>query len=67
MPAESGTLMDISKFDAAFFGVPPKLVDNMDPQLRIMLELTHEALVDSGNYPLASEVAKGYSNVTVLP
>ena len=42
--------MDISKFDAAFFGVPPKLVDNMDPQLRIMLELTHEALIDSGNY-----------------
>ena len=48
LPAESGTLMDISKFDGAFFGVPPKLVDNMDPQLRIMLELTHEALVDSG-------------------
>jgi fatty acid synthase len=48
LPAKSGTLMDISKFDAAFFGVPPKLVDNMDPQLRIMLELTHEALVDSG-------------------
>ena len=48
LPAESGILMDISKFDAAFFGVPPKLVDNMDPQLRIMLELTHEALVDSG-------------------
>jgi urease alpha subunit len=33
LPAESGTLMDISKFDAAFFGVPPKLVDKITKNL----------------------------------
>jgi fatty acid synthase len=44
----SGTLKDITRFDAAYFGVPPKHVHMMDPQLRIILELTYEALLDAG-------------------
>lgn len=48
LPPNAGLIDDIDKFDAAFFGVPPKLANNMDPQLRMMLELTYEALVDSG-------------------
>ncbi|XP_069697387.1 fatty acid synthase-like [Periplaneta americana] len=46
-----GTLKDISHFDAAYFGIPPKHVQVMDPQLRIALELTYEALIDAGRNP----------------
>ena len=48
LPIRSGKLKDISKFDAAFFGVHPKQANCMDPQLRMLLEVTYEALVDAG-------------------
>ena len=48
LPTRSGKLKDISKFDAAFFGVHPKQANSMDPQLRMLLEVTYEALVDAG-------------------
>lgn len=51
LPTRSGKLKDISKFDASFFGVSPKQADNMDPQIRIMLEVCYEALVDAGINP----------------
>lgn len=39
-----GYLEDIAGFDAEFFGLSPLEAQNMDPQQRIMLELTWEAL-----------------------
>ncbi|KQB83469.1 polyketide synthase Pks13 [Corynebacterium lowii] len=39
-----GYLEDISSFDAEFFGLSPLEATNMDPQQRIMLELSWEAL-----------------------
>ena len=48
LPRRSGKLKDISKFDASFFGVHPKQADGMDPQLRLLLEVTYEAIVDAG-------------------
>jgi len=48
MPKRCGKLKDLSKFDASFFGVHPKQANAMDPQLRILLEVTYEALIDSG-------------------
>ncbi|MBC3185840.1 alpha/beta fold hydrolase [Corynebacterium sp. zg-331] len=39
-----GYLDDISSFDAEFFGLSPLEATNMDPQQRIMLELSWEAL-----------------------
>ena len=48
LPERSGTLKDISKFDATFFNVHPKQADVMDPQLRNLLEITYEAIVDAG-------------------
>jgi len=48
LPKRSGKLKDISKFDASFFGVHPKQANSMDPQLRMLLEVTHEAIVDAG-------------------
>jgi acyl transferase domain-containing protein len=43
-----GTLKDITRFDAVYFGVPPKHVHMMDPQLRMILELIYVALLDAG-------------------
>lgn len=48
LPRRNGKLKDISKFDAAFFGVHPKQAHTMDPQLRLLLEISYEAIVDGG-------------------
>ena len=48
LPKRSGKLKDLTKFDASFFGVHPKQTNAMDPQLRILLAVTYEALLDSG-------------------
>ncbi|XP_055874982.1 fatty acid synthase-like [Biomphalaria glabrata] len=47
-PARNGKLKEIKYFDAAFFGVHPKQADCMDPQLRILLEVSYEAIIDAG-------------------
>ncbi|XP_056432573.1 fatty acid synthase [Gadus chalcogrammus] len=51
LPKRNGKLKDISRFDAAFFGVHPKQAHTMDPQLRLMLEVSYEAIVDGGLNP----------------
>lgn len=51
LPHRNGKLKDISKFDASFFGVHPKQAHTMDPQLRVLLETTYEAIVDGGINP----------------
>lgn len=47
----AGSLGDISGFDAAFFGISPREAAQMDPQQRILLEMTWEALEDAGIPP----------------
>lgn len=51
LPSRTGKLKDLQHFDATFFGVHAKQAQVMDPQLRLLLELTHEALVDAGVNP----------------
>ncbi|KAH7949982.1 hypothetical protein HPB49_017944 [Dermacentor silvarum] len=46
-----GTIKDLSRFDAQFFGVPPRQANVMDPQLRLLLETSYEAIVDAGYDP----------------
>jgi len=48
VPSRTGKLKEINKFDAEFFGIHSKLANAMDVQLRILLEVTHEAIVDAG-------------------
>ncbi|XP_055685284.1 fatty acid synthase-like [Lutzomyia longipalpis] len=39
---------DLENFDHTFFGVHQKQAEGMDPVLRMLLETTYEAIVDSG-------------------
>lgn len=48
LPRRSGKLKDLSRFDASFFGVHPKQAHTMDPQLRLLLEVAYEAILDGG-------------------
>lgn len=43
-----GTIPEINKFDSLFFGMLDKHADTMDPQSRMLLEKTYEAVVDAG-------------------
>lgn len=45
-----GQLKDITKFDASFFNVPPSMANRMDPGLRMLHEVTYEAIVDAGTF-----------------
>ncbi|XP_076656220.1 fatty acid synthase-like [Halictus rubicundus] len=51
LPKRIGKLKDIQHFDATFFGVHAKQAHLMDPQLRILLEATYEAILDAGINP----------------
>ncbi|MFP3343133.1 type I polyketide synthase [Halomonas sp. SIMBA_159] len=47
----AGSLGDISGFDAEFFGISPREAANMDPQQRMLLELTWETMESAGIVP----------------
>ncbi|QBI56618.1 Mycocerosic acid synthase [Streptomonospora litoralis] len=49
--AAGGFLTDVAGFDADFFGISPKEAAHMDPQHRLLLEMTAEALDDAAIDP----------------
>ena len=56
LPTRNGKLKELNKFDASFFGIAPKQTDNMDPQLRLLLEVSYEAIVDAGKYCIGDAI-----------
>lgn len=55
-----GVVADYDKFDAAFFGIPPRDAELMDPQQRLFLEVCWEALENAGYAP---ETIRGLAGV----
>lgn len=52
LPGRAGLIKDLSSFDATFFNVNSKQADKMDPQVRLLLETSYEAIVDAGVNPM---------------
>ncbi|BCB82712.1 hypothetical protein Psuf_000250 [Phytohabitans suffuscus] len=50
-PPRAGLLDEVGTFDARFFGIAPREAVSMDPQQRLALELTWEALENAGIEP----------------
>ena len=48
LPKRNGKLKDLAKFDAMYFQISPKQADKMDPGLRMLFEVSYEAIVDAG-------------------
>lgn len=53
LPTRIGKIKDedLEKFDQQFFSVHQKQAECMDPQMRMLLECTHEAIIDAGFNP----------------
>lgn len=66
LPTRSGKIKDLSKFDAQFFSVHGKQADLMDPQSRMLLELTYEAIVDAGKLIINFQTFFTFSNPLFL-
>ncbi|MGE0684405.1 MAG: type I polyketide synthase, partial [Candidatus Binatia bacterium] len=66
-----GVMADAESFDAAFFGIPPREAELMDPQQRVFLETAWEALEQAGHDPQRYRgsigVFAGMTNNTYFP
>ncbi|MBZ0285296.1 MAG: type I polyketide synthase [Anaerolineae bacterium] len=48
---QGGFVDHIDEFDAAFFGIPPREANFVDPQQRLLMEVAWEAMEDAGLVP----------------
>ena len=48
MNPRMGKIMDFNKFDSTFFGLMEQMMNEVDPQARMLLEVVYEAIADAG-------------------
>jgi fatty acid synthase, animal type len=51
VPKRTGKINNLNKFDASFFSIHNRLANATDPQARILLEHSYEAILDAGISP----------------
>jgi fatty acid synthase len=51
VPKRFGKIQNLEKFDASFFSTLNKHANWTDPQMRILLEHSYEAIIDAGISP----------------
>ncbi|CAG2171295.1 unnamed protein product, partial [Oppiella nova] len=51
MNPRMGKIMDFNKFDSTFFGLMEQMMNEVDPQARMLLEVVYEAIADAGVNP----------------
>lgn len=51
VPKRTGKINNLNKFDAGFFSINNRLANCTDPQTRMLLEHSYEAILDSGLSP----------------
>lgn len=51
VPKRSGKINNLEKFDASFFSIHKRLANCTDPQARVLLEHSYEAILDAGISP----------------
>ena len=49
VPERIGLIQNLDKFDARFFNLTPEQANQLDPQTRILMEASFEAILDAGN------------------
>ena len=48
MSNRMGRIPDFHLFDGDYFGIMGQMVEMLDPQVRLIIEATHEAIIDAG-------------------
>jgi len=51
LPTRTGKIRNLEKFDGNFFSVLSRNANYIDPQVRILLEHSYEAILDAGISP----------------
>ncbi|KAL6256231.1 hypothetical protein P5V15_012347 [Pogonomyrmex californicus] len=51
LPTHMGTVNNVNKFDADFFGISSQQAHVFSPEIRMLLEHSHEAIIDAGINP----------------
>jgi fatty acid synthase len=51
LPTRNGKMPNLDKFDNEFFGISAEEVAYVDPQERLLMEHTYEAIIDAGVFP----------------
>ena len=50
MSSRVGKIQDYNKFDVSFFDMVDQLAEMLDPQAKLLIETTYEAIIDAGQF-----------------